>query len=37
MNANPIGWVCLGLAIGYLFVAIIALIVSVLPESDPPP
>ena len=36
MNANPIGWVCLGLAIGCLFVSIVAFAVSVLPETDPP-
>ncbi|GAA5531009.1 hypothetical protein [Herpetosiphon gulosus] len=37
MNANPIGWVCLTMAIGCLFVAIIALTMYVLPASDPPP
>ena len=36
MNVHPIGWFCLTMAIGCLFVSGVAFAVYVLPETDPP-
>lgn len=36
MNATPIQWFCVGMAMGCLFVSIVAVIVYWLPETDPP-